>query len=199
MASMALFLFSCSNNNKEDKQNESGGGLIENVSNINKMANSANKMEETINKLKKLTPLTNEELKAVVPETLNGVKRKSYSAGGASISGINTVEAEYGEDGVKYVKVLIMDGAGEAGSAVVSLLSMTLSMDTESESNGKVSKTTEVNGVRSQTEESKTEQSIDSSIKFIYKDRYSVSLDGRGYSLSELEDFKKSLNLSLLK
>lgn len=202
IAGAALLLFSCSSNEKkEEKAAESGGGgIIENVGNLSKMSGAADKMEELGKKLKGLTPLTNAELKAVVPETLNGLKRKSFSAGGAAVSGVSTIEAEYGaDDNSKTFKVMIMDGAGETGSAVISLLSMTLSMDTESEADGKVTKTTEINGVRTQTEDSKSEQSANSSIKFLYKDRYSVSLDGNGYSLSELESFKKALDLSALK
>ena len=202
IAGAALLLFSCSSNEKKEEKTaeSSGGGIVENVGNLSKMSGAADKMEEMGKKLKGLTPLTNAELKAVVPETLNGLKRKSFSAGGAAISGISTVEAEYGaDDNSKTIKVMIMDGAGESGSAVVSLLSMTLSMDTESEADGKVTKTAEINGVRTQTEDSKSEQSASSSIKFLYKDRYSVSLDGNGYSLSELESFRKALDLSALK
>lgn len=203
IAGAALLLFSCSSNEKKEEkaaESSSGGGIIENVGNLSKMSGAADKMEELGKKLKGLTPLTNAELKAVVPETLNGLKRKSFSAGGAAVSGVSTIEAEYGvDDNSKTIKVMIMDGAGETGSAVISLLSMTLSMDTESEADGKVTKTTEINGVRTQTEDSKSEQSANSSIKFLYKDRYSVSLDGNGYSLSELESFKKALDLSALK
>jgi len=197
MAGVAFLMLSCGNSKKEEKSSETGG-VIENVSNLSKMASSANKIEETTNKLKKLTPLSNDELKAAVPETLNGLKRKSFTAGGLAVSGMSTIDAEYGDD-TKYVKVGIMDGAGEAGSAIISLMAMTLSMDTESESNGTKTKTTEVNGIRSVTEDTKSESSVSSSIKFIYKDRYSISLDGVGYSLQELEAFAKELNLSTLK
>lgn len=202
IAGAALLLFSCSSNEKKEEKaaESSGGGIVENVGNLSKMSGAADKMEELGKKLKGLTPLTNAELKAVVPETLNGLKRKSFSAGGAAVSGVSTIDAEYGvDDNSKTIKVMIMDGAGETGSAVISLLSMTLSMDTESEADGKVTKTTEINGVRTQTEDSKSEQSANSSIKFLYKDRYSVSLDGNGYSLSELESFRKALDLSVLK
>lgn len=199
IAGLAFLMLSCSNEKKEENN---GGGIseaINNVSNLNKMAKSADKLEELSGKLKAMTPLTNDELKAVVPETLNGLKRKSFTAGGyAAVSGMSSIEAEYGDD-VKTVKVSVMDGAGEAGSAIVSLMAMTLAMDTESESNGTKTKTAEVNGIRSVTEETKSESSVSSSIKYLYKDRYSISLDGTGYSLEELEGFMKNLNTSSLK
>ncbi|ATP58427.1 hypothetical protein CPT03_19150 [Pedobacter ginsengisoli] len=197
VAGMAFLMLSCGNQKKEEGDSGSGS-VIDKVSNLNKMANSADKMEELSAKLKKLTPLTNDELKAAVPETLDGLKRKSFSAGGYAVAGMSTIEAEYGDD-AKYVKVGIIDGAGESGSAIISLMAMTLSMDRESESNGTVSKNVDVNGIRSITEETKSENSISSSIKFLYKDRYSVNLDGTQYTLQELETFLKSLKLDQLK
>jgi len=197
VAGMALFMVSCGNSNKEEKST-GVGSVVEGVSNLNKMSNAAEKMEEQTNALKKMTPLTNEELKTVVPETLGGLTRKSFSAGALGTTGLSSIDATYGDD-TKYVKVGVMDGAGETGSALVSLMAMTLSMDSESESNGTKTKTTEVNGIRSVTEETKTDQSVRSSIKYLYKDRYSISLEGEGYSLSELEGFMKSLNTGALK
>ncbi|WP_214227193.1 hypothetical protein [Pedobacter sp. B4-66] len=197
IAGMAFLMLSCGNQKKEESDS-GAGNLIDNVSNLNKVAKSADKMEELSTKLKKLTPLTNDELKAAVPETIDGLKRKSFSAGGYAVTGLSTIEAEYGDD-IKYVKVGIIDGAGDSGSAIISLMAMTLSMDKESESNGTVSKTVDVNGIRSITEETKSENSVSSSIKFLHKDRYSVSLDGTGYTLQELESFLKSVKLDELK
>lgn len=197
LAGIAFLMLSCGNQKKEESDSGSGN-IIDNVSNLNKVAKSADKMEELSTKLKKLTPLSNDQLKAAVPETLDGLKRKSFSAGGYAVSGLSTIEAEYGDDS-KYIKVGIIDGAGESGSAIISLMAMTLSMDRESESNGTVSKTVDVNGIRSITEETKSESSVSSSIKFLYKDRYSISLDGTGYNLQELESFSKSVKLDELK
>lgn len=198
-----LVVLSCSNQKKEEKsagETTNTTSLADNVGNLGKLSDAATKMEELGKKLKKLTPLTNDELKAIAPETLNGLKRKSFNVGnyGGTV-GISSIEAEYANDDVKSVKFVVLDGAGETGSGIVSLLSMGLSMDAESESDGVKTKTTEVNGIRAQTEERKSEQSISSSIKFLYKDRYSVSLDGTGYSLSELESFMKALKLDELK
>jgi hypothetical protein len=198
IAGIALFMLSCGNSKKEEQSLESGS-VFDKVSNLSKVASSAGKVEELTNKLKGLTPLTNDELKAVVPETLNGLKRKSYNAGGLSaVGGLSSIEAEYGDD-TKYIKVGIMDGAGETGSAMVSLLALSLSMNTESENADTKTKTTEINGIRTLTEDTKRDESVSSSIKYLYKDRYSISLDGNGYTLSELESFMKELNTSALK
>eukprot|EP01132_Coremiostelium_polycephalum_P009868 gene9868-12102_t len=170
MAGLALLMLSCGNAKKEEKSDQSsGGGIVEGVSNLNKMAKSADKMKDLSEALKKLTPLTNDELKAVIPETLNGLKRKSFSAGGYGMAGMSAIQAEYGDD------------------------------NKNSESNGTKSKTTEINGLRAITEDTKSGESISSSIKYLYKDRYSIGLDGQGYSLSELETYMKALHTSALK
>lgn len=203
IAGMAFLILSCGNEKKEENNTGTESvNVIEGAKNLSKMSDAASKLEEQTAKLKEMTPLTNDELKAVVPETLGGLKRKSYSAGGMGAAGLSAIDAEYGkenDDTTKQISIGIMDGAGESGSAIVSLLAMTLSMDTESDSNGTKSKTTEINGVRAMTEETKIDQTVRSSIKYIVKDRYSINLSGEGYSLAELEAFMKNINTSSLK
>jgi len=200
---MAFLMLSCGNEKKEENNTDTESvNVVEGVKNLSKMSDAASTLEEQTAKLKEMTPLTNDELKAVVPETLGGLKRKSYSAGAMGTVGLSAIDAEYGlesDDTTKRINIGIMDGAGESGSAIVSLLAMGLSMDTESESNGTKSKTTEINGIRAMTEETKIDQTVRSSIKYIVKDRYSINLSGEGYSLAELEAFMKNINTSSLK
>ncbi|NHA07059.1 hypothetical protein G7092_24890 [Mucilaginibacter sp. HC2] len=196
---VVLALSSCGNSQKKENEEKSGlGQLVEGASNLNKFAKSGEKLKEQTEKLKKLTPATTEELKAVVPENVGDFKRKSYSAGG-TVADIVAADAEYAKEDNKTIHVSILDGAGESGSAVVSLLAMGLSMQTESESNGTVSKNIDVDGVRYSTEDTKNGTTVSSSLKFIYKERYAVTLQGEGYSLSDLQDFLKKLDLSSLK
>lgn len=192
-------LTSCGNSSKKENEEKSGlGKLVEGASNLDKLAKSGEKLKDQTEKLKKLTPATTEELKAVVPETIGDFKRKSYSAGG-TVADIVAADAEYAKEDNKNIHVSILDGAGESGSAVVSLLAMGLSMQTESESNGTVSKNVEIDGVRYSTEDTKSASSVSSSLKFIHNERYAITLQGEGYSLSDLQDFLKKLDLSSLK
>ena len=192
-------LTSCGNSSKKENEEKSDlGKLVEGSSNLDKLAKSGEKLKDQTEKLKKLTPATTEELKAVVPETIGDFKRKSYSAGG-TVADIVAADAEYAKEDNKTIHVSILDGAGESGSAVVSLLAMGLSMQTESESNGTVAKNIEVDGVRYSTEDTKSASSVSSSLKFIHNERYAITLQGEGYSLSELQDFLKKLDLSSLK
>ncbi|MBB6109626.1 hypothetical protein [Mucilaginibacter lappiensis] len=195
---VVLALSSCGNSQKKEEEKSGFEKLAEGAGNLSKFAKSGEKLKEQTEKLKKLTPATTEELKAVVPENVGDFKRKSYSAGG-TVADIVAADAEYSKEDNKTIHVSILDGAGESGSAVVSLLAMGLSMQTEAESNGTVSKNIDVDGVRYSTEDTKNGTTVSSSLKFIYKERYAVTLEGQGYSLSDLQDFLKKLDLSSLK
>lgn len=57
MAGLALLMLSCGNAKKEEKSDQSsGGGIVEGVSNLNKMAKSADKMKDLSEALKKINP-----------------------------------------------------------------------------------------------------------------------------------------------
>lgn len=199
LAVVMLFMLSCSNSPKKETEEKSGiGKAMEGAGNLSKLAKSGEKMEAQIEKLKKLTPLGKDELKTVIPENVGDFKRKSYSAGN-SVADINTVSGEYSKGDEKTISINVIDGAGEAGSAIVSLLSMGLSMDAESESNGTVVKNLEIDGVRYSTEETKTDSRVSSTVKFLHNERYAITLTGEGYSLAEVQDFLKKLDLSSLK
>ncbi|MDN5286027.1 MAG: hypothetical protein JWR38_2301 [Mucilaginibacter sp.] len=199
LAVAILFMLSCSNSPKKETEEKSSiAKAVEGAGNLSKLSKSAEKMEAQTAKLKKLTPLSKDELKAVIPENVGDFKRKSYSAGG-TVADISTAQGEYSKGDEKTISVSVLDGAGESGSAIVSLLAMGLSMDAESESNGTVTKNTEIDGVRYSTEDTKSDSRVSSSIKFLHNDRYAVTLTGEGYSLSELQSFLKSLDLSSLK
>jgi hypothetical protein len=201
LAVAILFMLSCSNSPKKEAEEQSGTSIskaVEGVGNLSKLSKSAEKMEALTAKLKNLTPVSKDELKAVVPENIGDFKRKSYSAGN-SVADINSVQAEYSKGDEKRISINILDGAGESGSAIVALMAMGLSVDSESEENGTVTKNIEVDGVRYSTEDTKTESRVGSSIKFLHNDRYDVTLTGEGYNLSELQAFLKSLDLSSLK
>jgi hypothetical protein len=199
LAVAILFMLSCSNSPKKETEEKSSiAKAIEGAGNLSKLSKSAEKLEAQTAKLKSLTPLSKDELKAVIPENVGDFKRKSYSAGG-NVADINAAQGEYSKGDEKTISVSVLDGAGESGSAIVSLLAMGLSMDAESESNGTVTKNTEIDGVRYSTEDTKSDSRVSSSIKFIHNNRYAVTLTGEGYSLSDLQAFLKSLDLSSLK
>lgn len=199
MSVLALSLISCSKN--EAKTEEKSGGLSElvsNAKNYSKVSSSVNNMTKNIETLKNLTPLTNEELKKVLPETLLGLKRVELSVGDASMMNLVSAEAKY-KDENKRVELQIMDGAGETGSAMVSILMMGINVDKEKITETGFEKSAEINGMKAIVSEDKNGESINSKIQMIAKNRYLMTLTGTGVSYEELKSALGEINMSGLK
>jgi len=73
-------------------------------------------MTKKVEELKKLTPLSLDQLKGLLPEELNGIKRTDYNT--SSTMGYAVAEGTYKKDDTTDMKVMIYDCAGEAGSAM---------------------------------------------------------------------------------
>ena len=199
MSVLALSLISCSKN--ETKTEEKSGGLSElvsNAKNYSKVSSSVNNMTKNIETLKNLTPLTNEELKKVLPETLLGLKRVELSVGDASMMNLVSAEAKYKEEN-KRIELQIMDGAGETGSAMVSILMMGINVDKEKITETGFEKSAEINGMKAIVSEDKNGESINSKIQMIAKNRYLMTLTGTGVSYEELKNALGEINMSGLK
>src|SRR5690606_2752337 len=90
----------------------------ETVSNTTNAVKEMSNMQGDIEELQGITPLTNEELKAWLPDEIKGMKRISYKAGQAGMMGIASIEATYAnEDKSKKFTINVIDGAGQMGAA----------------------------------------------------------------------------------
>ena len=196
----ALMLIACS---KEEKvKTEKSGGLSDLVStakNYSKINSSMEDVGKNIENLKALTPLTNDELKAVLPEIILGLKRKELSVGDNAMMNLSTAEAKYADEEGKRVKVEIIDGAGETGSAMVSIMMMGLNVNKEKTTETGFEKSVEINGAKSIVSENKNGEEIDSKIQTVLKNRYLVTLTADGFSYEQLKSALSTLNNSALK
>lgn len=195
-----LAVFACKN---KEEQNEEPGIMdaVEGVRSMNKGADALKEYEKTTEALKKLEPIKSDVYKTVLVENLGDLARTKYSAGNnAAAAGLSTAEATYSNTEGKTVKVTIFDGAGEMGSAMITMLHMTISMGMESIEGTKTKQTEEINGNMCTTENDTNPDSYNSSaINFIYNDRFQVSLEGNKIQLDELKTYLKQLDLSNLK
>jgi len=179
----AALLISCKDNPivskvKETKQN------VENTTNAYKEVFNA---QEDIEKLSKVTPMTNEELKAWLPDEVDGMKRTSFKAGAMAAMNIASIEATYtSEDQSKEFKVEIIDGAGEVGAMAIIGMRMALSQEFEEETEYKIKKTTKKGGVKAIEESYKDGSS--SNVEFLQDDRFYIKASGRNMSINELWD-----------
>ena len=181
-AIMLSLLFACDNpvNNKikETKQQ---------VTNSTKAVKELNNIQEDIEELKVLEPLTNEELKAWLPDEINGMKRISFKAGQMGMVQIASVEAVYAnEDKSKKFKVEVIDGAGEMGSAATAAMRMMFAMDFEEEDENKTRRTVKKSGNKAIEEYRKNNNR--SSIEFMEGNRFYIKTTGTNMDLSETWD-----------
>lgn len=193
-----LAILACKKN--EEKNDEPGlMDAVEGIDNLSKAGDALEDFEKQQEKLKEMTPVSNEVLKSVLTEELGDLKRTNFSAGNASMMGLTNAEAKYtSETSEKKVELSIMDGAGEAGSSIISLTVMALSMNMESIENTVTKKSEVINGVKCLTEDDENPDNKKSAITFIYKDRYQVVMNGKDLSLDELKSYMKKLDLSEL-
>lgn len=199
---ISLLMLSCGGNRSSDEGKDGSPGLSEAVGgfrNLNKAAKAAEDWEKKQSDLQSKTPLTNDEMKAVLPESLAGMKRTRFSVGDASMMGLVTAQATYSDDQNRSVELSIMDGAGEAGSGVIAIYVMSLSMDMEEETESGFSKNTTINGSRASIKEQRGDDWVNSEIGALVSDRYLVTLNGSGLTYKELEDVFKELNFIGLK
>lgn len=200
IAASALMLVTCS---KEEKVKEEKTGdlsdLVSTAKTYGKMGTSMQDVTKNIENLKNIPPLTNDELKAVLPEIILGLKRKELSVGDNAMMNLSTAEAKYSDDGGNRVKVEIVDGAGETGSAMVSIMMMGLNVNKEKTTEFGFEKSTEINGVKSIVSERKEGENINSEIQTVLKNRYLVTLKADGFSYEQLKSALSTLNNSALK
>ena len=200
MTTAVLLLVACS---KEEKmKTEKSGGLSDLVTtakDYSKVNSSMQEVTKSIDNLKNLTPLTNDELKAVLPEMMLGLKRKELSVGDNAMMNLSTAEAKYSDDNGKRVKVEIVDGAGETGSTMVSVMMMGLNGNKEKITEFGFEKSTEIDGAKSIVSETKNGENIKSEIQTVLKNRYLVTLEADGFSYEQLKSALGALNNSALK
>ena len=194
-----LVMASCSKEKESEKESTSIGDVFNGVKTMNTLSNSMEDIQKNTERLQKLTPMSNDELKAVLPETLLGLPRVSFSVGDNSMMKISSADAEYKDENNKNIKLKVLDGAGETGSAMISILMMGLTSNSEKTTQDGFEKMGDFNGTKAQIKETNRESGVDSEINYILKDRYMITIEGDGYTTEELKKVMDLINGSSLK
>lgn len=187
----ASLLTACNNNKKTSGitvTSEDGKEKVTVDPNI--VSKTGEAMTEKIEELKKLTPLSLDQLKAMVPEELMGMKRSSFAAN--SMMGTGTCNATYKGDDGKELKVTIFDCAGEAGAGIYSLRYWTMWNFQQEDDNG-YQKTVDFNGGKAIEKYSKSNDEY--GLTYVANDRLLVVLEGEKMGLDGVKDAAKNLNL----
>jgi len=181
----------------ETEEHTSVGDVVGGLKNMKTLADQADGMEALQKKLTDLTPLENDQLKAMLPEELLGIKRSAFAVGdGAAYMKIKTAEATYKKsDGSGSIELSIMDGAGEVGASVVALQYMALSVDSEKETADGFEKNIAWNGHRAHLEQRKNGDEVDTELSYLVDDRFLVKLEGEHVSVEDLQKAAATLDV----
>ncbi|WP_312698040.1 hypothetical protein [Sphingobacterium mizutaii] len=202
----SLFV-ACGGSSKSEEEGDSEDtGIIENISNageaikgLNGLEKAMKDIEAQMNALKEKTPVSNDELKKVLPETLEGLKRNSINLGESASIGVSSANATYqNEDASKTIEISILDGAGEAASSITGLAFYGFNKDSERITDDMTEKTMEYKGQRAKLTESKFNDRQTSTIEWLHKKRYLMKVEGEGYSMDEVGKIMDNLALGNL-
>ncbi|MEM7086406.1 MAG: hypothetical protein AAF489_09500 [Bacteroidota bacterium] len=166
----------------------------ETVSNTKEAMKEMNNMQDDIKELQQVTPLTNDELKAWLPDEINGMKRIAYKAGQGSFMQIAMIEATYAnEDKSKKFKIEVMDGAGEVGATATAGMRILFSQDFEEEDEYKTRRTVKKDGMKAIEEYRKNNNR--STIQFFKGNRFYMNASGTNMDIDETWDAIDELDM----
>lgn len=188
-------IFSCliiaCNNNKDTGgvTVTSDDGKTKTTVDVNSLTQAADAMQKKAEELQKLTPYSLDQMKAMLPETLAGVKRSKFSANSAM--GAAFAEGEYKINDSTEVSLKVFDCAGQAGAGIYSMQYLGM-MNFQSESDEEYTRTIDFNG--SKAIEHGEKDGSNASFTFLAADRLLVTLEGDHVSSDQLKKMAESLS-----
>lgn len=155
----------------------------------------AGSLQEKAAALSEKAPLSNDDLKAWLPEKLEGMDRTGFKVGNPAYVNSTSVKGTYkageGKDRREF-NVEVIDGAGPLASLVLmSGVSQNLEMEEEDES--KHLKTVERKGIKAR--QTYFKQRNNTSISFLYRDRFMVEVRAENMGVEETWGLVDALDL----
>lgn len=140
VSAIIILLFSACKS-KKSAEEKAADDLKENIGNmVDQMKDRANDVQKGKEDLEKLEPLSLDDLKKLIPESLLGAKRTGYNVSKAMGAGFAT--GDYKIDDTTSIKLNIYDCGGPAGAGIYSLQYLGLGLTSiESESEDEYTKT----------------------------------------------------------
>ncbi|MEO6611544.1 MAG: hypothetical protein ABIT05_01920 [Chitinophagaceae bacterium] len=188
---VSLFVLACnSNKSKEGVTVTSKDGNETVTINPKELQDAAQNMAKMKEELGKLTPLSQDQLKALVPEQLMGATRTDLDASAAA--GATAADAHYKMNDSADVKLTIIDCAGPGGAGIYSL--QFLGMYNMQEDNEKeYTKTIDFNGGKAFENCKKTRPEC--TLTYFSGGRFLVILEGDHVGIDALKAAAKGLNI----
>lgn len=165
------------------------------VSNVTTIAEKAQEAKEDIENLKDAVPLTNEELKKWLPESIGDFERTGFKVGAAGYANVASIEGTYKlEAGEQKLTMNVIDGAGPAGSMMIVGLGMAVKMDMEQEDENKHTKSVTVSDLRAQQTFHKKRN--ETALQFVFENRFGVMINAVNLDPDETWEMVEKLQLS---
>jgi len=180
-------------NNKKPKETNvftSADGKETVTVDAQKMQNAAQDMEKQKAELEKLTPLTLDQLKAMIPETLMGAKRTNYSANTAM--GAGSAQGDYQLNDSSKLSLNIYDCAGSAGAGIYSMQYMSM-FNFQQDSDEEYTKTIDFNGGKAFEHCEKATNNC--TLSYFSGGRFMVTLEGDHVGAAALKQAASGLNI----
>lgn len=181
-----IILASC-NNNKTNNGAEADKKVVVNP---NQMKNAVQDMEKQKEELGKLTPISLDELKAMVPETLLGAARTNLDVNAAMGAGVATADYELNEN--SSATLTIIDCAGPGGAGIYSMQYLGL-VNINENNEEEFTRTVDYNGGKAFEHCDKTTN--DCAFTYFAGGRFLVTLEAANISVDELRKAAGSLNI----
>ena len=195
ITALAFMVISSGCNSNKDKitvKDDNGGTATIDVSDAK---DAAKKMEENADKaaeLKKLTPLSLDQLKALIPDELMGIKRSSFNT--SSAMGVSVGSGEYRSDDGKELKLEIIDCAGELGANWYTMRFFSLWNFQQEDDNG-YQKTIDFNGGKAIEKYNKGNDRYE--LTSFANDRFIVNVEGEKVGLDAVKQIANGLKLKV--
>lgn len=183
-------LTACNNNKKPGITVTSEDGKTTTTIQAGDLAQAAEVSQQKTEELKKLSPYTLDQMKALLPEELAGAKRSKFSANTAM--GTAYAEGEYAINDSTQVELKIYDCAGEAGAGFYGMQYLA-TMNFQSESDDEYTKTIDFKGGKAVEQLNK--RNNHSTLTYLSGERLLVILEGRNTGMDMLKQIAGSLNI----
>ncbi len=188
----SLVLLSCAGEIKEKIE-----ATKEGVSNATIFVKEAKKVEGRIDELKNATPLTNQQLKDWLPESLGDLERTGFKVGQAGMYQVNSVEGTYkAAEGNKKLNVMVIDGAGPTGSMMTASYGLFRNMEMEVEDEYKHQQTVTVGGIKAQQIYKK--KANNTQLMFAYEERFLITINSTAINVEDTWKMTQKLDLKEL-
>lgn len=205
--SLLLIMWGCGSNNEKEPEKDNGDNPKEEqndddsktgIKGLDDFVDNMKEMQENFEEGKEVETVNFRELKALLPEELNGLKRRSASGEKNNAFGINVSQAEgeyENEDNSSSIDITIVDMGSMKGFAGLAAFGWTMA-EIDKETDTGYERTIEYKGCKGY-EEYDTDGNYGKKEIMVAK-RFMVTVDGNNVSMDAINDALDEIDIDAL-